>query len=95
MEYIIPAAAAVIVAIIEAVAMRERKAAKAHADLRIRESKLAMKMQSANIQLSLVNANAVLGGHNNGNVAKAREAAEKAQEEYEAFLREVVSMEKV
>ena len=99
-EYIIPAAAAVIVAIIEAVAAVDRKNTKksrAEAEkreaLRTEEARLSMKMMSATLQLSVVTANALTGGHNNGNVEAARLAAETAQAEYEAFLQKVTAQE--
>ena len=52
-----------------------------------------MKMMSATLQLSVVTANALTGGHNNGNVEAARLAAETAQAEYEAFLQKVTAQE--
>lgn len=54
--------------------------------LREQESRLSMAMMGATLQLSIVNANALTGGHNNGNVELARKAAEKAQADYNAFL---------
>ena len=99
-EYIIPAAATVIVAIIEAIAAVDRKKTKksrAEAEkreaLRTEEARLSMKMMSATLQLSVVTANALTGGHNNGNVEAARLAAETAQAEYEAFLQKVTAQE--
>ena len=58
---------------------------------REKESLLSMKMMDATMQLSIVSANALTNGQNNGNVEQAREAAKKAREEYEQFLREVAS----
>ena len=99
-EYIIPAAAAVIVAIIEAIAAVDRKKTKKSRTeaekreaLRTEEARLSMKMMSATLQLSVVTANALTGGHNNGNVEAARLAAETAQTEYEAFLQKVTAQE--
>lgn len=99
-EYIIPAAAAVIVAIIEAIAAVDRKKTKKSRTeaekqeaLRTEEARLSMKMMSATLQLSVVTANALTGGHNNGNVEAARLAAETAQAEYEAFLQKVTAQE--
>ena len=99
-EYIIPAAAAVIVAIIEAIAAVDRKkTTKSRTEtekrekLRTEEARLSMKMMSATLQLSVVTANALTGGHNNGNVEAARLAAETAQAEYEAFLQKVTAQE--
>ena len=99
-EYIIPAAAAVIVAIIEAIAAVDRKKTKKSRTeaekqeaLRTEEARLSMKMMSATLQLSVVTANALTGGHNNGNVEAARLAAETAQAEYETFLQKVTAQE--
>ena len=88
----------VIVAIIEAVAHKERKRATALAEKmtarserRAEESRLSMQMMSATLQLSVVTANALTGGHNNGNVQAAKEAAEKAEREYQEFLQRVAA----
>ena len=90
----------VIVAIIEAVAAKERKKVKAfndkaeqRAEQRAEESRLSMQMMSATMKLSIVTANALTGGHNNGNVEEAKALAQKADEEYQAFLKKVVSKE--
>lgn len=89
---------AIIVAVIEWRAYQDRKAmknAKAEEELRQKqrekESRLSMKMMNATMQLSIVSANALTNGHNNGNVEKAREAAAEAQDEYTAFLQEVAA----
>lgn len=102
---LIAAIGAIVVALIEALAARDRKKAahdrkeakaaqeraEKHAEIRAKESRLSMKMMDANIQLSVVNANALLGGHNNGNVERAREAAEIAQAEYRAFIQSLAA----
>lgn len=99
-EYIIPALAAVVVAVIEAIAAKERKQTKieaekanARAALRAEESRLSMQMMSATLQLSIVSANALTNGHNNGNVERAKTAAENAMSEYEKFLQSVAAKE--
>lgn len=99
-QYIIPAASAVAVAVIEAVAAKERRQNKAQrekqerrAAQRAEESRLSMQMMDATLQLSIVSANALTNGHNNGNVERARIAAQKAQEEYEKFLQKLASNE--
>lgn len=99
-EYIIPALATIVVAIIEAIAARERKrarkrdeAASLRADQRAEESRLSMAMMSATLQLSVVTANALTGGHNNGNVEAARLAAQDAETRYQAFLQRVAAGE--
>ena len=99
-QYVIPAVATVVVAVVEAIAARERKAAKtdkekqdARETRRAEESRLSMQMMSATLQLAVVTANALTGGHNNGNVQAAREAAHKAEVEYQAFLMRVAATE--
>lgn len=87
-QYIIPAAAAVVVAIVEAIAAKERRQTKEEKERRQEEMRLSMQMMSATLQLSVVTANALTGGHNNGNVERAKAAAEKAEREYQAFLQE-------
>ena len=47
----------------------------------------------ATLQLSVVTSNALTGGHNNGNVERAREAAQKAADEYEDFMLELTAHE--
>lgn len=96
MDYIgeiISALAVVIVAMIEARAAKDRKILlkaqeeeKIRAEQREKESRLAMQMMDATMQLSVVSANALAGGHNNGNVEAAKHAAEEASRAYKAFL---------
>lgn len=87
-QYIIPAAATVMVAIVEAIAAKGRKDSKDKEMRRQEEMRLSMQMMSATLQLSVVTANALTGGHNNGNVERAKAAAEKAESEYQAFLQD-------
>lgn len=68
MEYIIPAASAIVVAIIEALAARDRSRAKKQAETlkrneqqRAEETRLAMAMNSATLQLCVVTANGNAG----------------------------------
>ena len=60
---------------------------------RKRESQLSIEMQAATLDLSIVCANALTGGVNNGNVEVARKKAKQAQDAYLAFEREVLSEE--
>lgn len=90
---IISAIAAIVVAVIEWRASQDRKIlknAQAEAELRAhqreKESRLSMQMMDATLQLSVVTANALTGGHNNGNVEAARKAAEDASRAYKQFL---------
>ena len=75
----------------EAVARAEKE--EHRAQLRQRESRLSLKMMDATLQLSVVTSNALTGGHNNGNVERARKAAQKAADEYEDFMRELTAHE--
>ena len=98
MEYIIPAASAIVVAIIEALAARDRSRAKKqtetlkrHEQQRAEETRLAMAMNSATLQLCVVTANALTGGRNNGNVERARLAAQDAEEAYNQFIQRLAA----
>lgn len=61
--------------------------------LRRRESLLSLEMMDATLKLSIVTANALTGGHNNGNVAIARQRAGDVSEKYEEFMRETTAYE--
>ena len=50
-------------------------------------------MMDATLQLSIVTSNALTGGHNNGNVERAREAAKTVGAKYADFMREVTAGE--
>ena len=97
-QYIIPAASAIVVAVIEALAARDRSRAKKQAETlkrheqqRAEETRLAMAMNSATLQLCVVTANALPGGHNNGNVERAREAAQEAEDAYNQFIQRLAA----
>jgi len=110
-QYAIPALATVMVAVVEAIAARDRKTNKAEREKAVKEqaardekerkreqeraeeSRLSMKMMSATLQLSVVTANALTGGHNNGNVERAKDAAADAEREYNAFLQRLAAAE--
>ena len=92
-QYLVPALATVIVAVIEALAAHDRRKAKLAEERRAKETRLSMQMSSAVLQLSLAEATAIIGGHNNGNVEAAMQSARKAELEYQAFLYEVTSAE--
>ncbi len=91
----IAAASAIIVAFIGKSVKRANAAAEEHAKLRQRESILSLRMMDATLQLSVVTSNALTGGHNNGNVERAREAAEKVANDYDEFMRETTARELV
>ena len=95
-QYVISGLFMVVVALIEAQAAKDRKKTKEetkrhkqHEDERAQELRLSMRLIHATLQLGVVSANALTGGHNNGNVERARLAAEKAEEEYDNFLKEL------
>lgn len=88
---IISAISAIIVAYIGAHTKAMDAKAESREKRREKESLLSMKLMDATLQLSIVSANALTHGQNNGNVEEAREAAKKAREEYESFLREVTA----
>lgn len=88
-----PVIGTIVVAAIEARASKDRKNAEESAKRREKINLLSMKMQDANMQLTIVTANAVTGGHNNGNVEQAKQAATEASNDYAAFLREMAAHE--
>lgn len=97
-EAIISGVCLVAVAVIEAIATKDRRRAKneserlkRHEQQRAEETRLAMAMNSATLQLCVVTANALTGGHNNGNVEQARTAAKKAEAEYDAFIQRLAA----
>ena len=98
MEYakeIISAAALIVVAIIEAMAAKDRRKADAdrkeileRAKTRAEESKLSMSLQCSTCELSLETAKALRDGHTNGTMDKRVDDAEKALEAYNKFIQE-------
>ena len=87
-QYIIPAAAAIVIAVIEAIAAHERKQTKEDRETRQRESRLSMDMMFTTSEMCDVLCIALQGGKTNGNVEAARDAAKKAREAYTTFLRD-------
>lgn len=97
-QYVVPGLFTVLVAIIELIAAKDRKESKRdqerlkrHEQQRAKETKLQMEMNSATLQLCIVTSNALTGGHNNGNVEKARQAAKDAEEAYNAYIQELAA----
>lgn len=85
----------VAVAIVEAIAAKDRRSAKrerekaqARAERREKESILAMEMMDANCALGLITAKKLAGHKTNGDVEEAMEKAAQARENYEKFIRE-------
>ena len=46
---------------------------------------------SVTLQLCVVTANALTGGHNNGNVERARQAAQEAEDAYNQFIQRLAA----
>ena len=90
-QYIIAGVFAVIVALIEAVAAKDRRRAKADREMRERESRLSMELMSATCELSLVTAIALKEGHTNGTLEPAVNRAKKAESDYQDFLKDVAA----
>lgn len=98
----ISGATAIAVAIIGIFSAREAKKNKElteqynlKLERRKKQDLLILKMLNATLELSIVCANALAGGHNNGNVEESREAAKSAREAYENFMLEVMASERV
>lgn len=97
-QYVIPGLFTVLVAIIELIAAKDRRESKKdqerlkrHEQQRAKETKLQMEMNSATLQLCVVTSNALTGGHNNGNVERARQAARDAEDAYNAYIQELAA----
>lgn len=90
---VIAGIASVITAVVGIRVERANKQAEKHAELRRKESLLSLEMMDATLQLSIVTSNALTGGHNNGNVERAREAAKTVGTKYADFMREVTAGE--
>lgn len=89
----IAAAATIICAVIAGKSKIANDKVEKRAELRRKESLLSLRMIDATLQLSVVSANALTNGHNNGNVERARVAAQEAAEEYKKFMEEITSHE--
>lgn len=83
----------IICAIIGGTSAKHKRKAERRAELRQKESLLSLRMMDATLQLSVVTSNALTGGHNNGNVEQAREAAASVAEEYQEFMRSITAFE--
>ena len=90
---VIAAAATVICAYLTKHVSAQSTRAEKRQALRREESLLSMEMMDATMQLCIVTANALTGGHNNGNVERAREASKAASEKYRQFMRETTAYE--
>ena len=85
----------IVCAIIGGISAKYRKKSERRAELRQKENFLSLKMIDSCLQLSSVIAIKLLEGddHLNGNVEAAKEAAQKAAEEYQQFMMSVTSYE--
>lgn len=79
---------AVIVALIEARASRERKSTEKRAARRARESRLSMDMMYAATSLAMDTARALRDGHTNGTLDPDLQKAQAARAAYDCFLRD-------
>lgn len=79
---------AVIVALIEARASRERKSTEKRAARRARESRLSMDMMYAATSLAMDTARALRDGHTNGTLEPDLQKAQAARAAYDCFLRD-------
>ena len=91
----IAAAAAIVVAIIELIAARDRRhtkklveAAKVRAERREKESRLSMDLMYATCGLSIDTARALREGHTNGTLAGDLDHAKAAMGAYDDFIRQ-------
>lgn len=87
-QYIIPALAAIIVAIIEVRGQRDRRKSEERAKRRETEYRLSMDLILANAELAEVICIAVTGGQLNGNVEAAQRKMTTAKQAYRDFLRD-------
>lgn len=90
---IITAFTSLVTACVGFLVAQANKRTERHSALRQKEALLSLRMMDATLQLSVVSSNALTGGHNNGNVERARSAAQKVAEEYENFIRETAAHE--
>lgn len=95
---LIGASEAIAVAVIAGLFARDAKKRKAHTDeqaaqhaLRAEENRLAMKLMSADMSLTMATAAAVRDGHTNGEMTAAFARAEKAELEYFDFINTTAS----
>ena len=88
---VIAGLSAVTVAIIERRNAKQNKKTEARAEQRALESRLSMDLMYANCALSLTTAKKLANMHTNGDVEEAMDAAQKAQDAYNDFLRDTVA----
>lgn len=84
---LITAIAGIVVAVVETRAAKDRKRTEKRAERRAEESRLSMELMSATCELSVVTAVAMRDHHTNGTLQPALDKAQKAQDDYQRFLR--------
>lgn len=89
----ITAFAGIIVALLSIQIKKGNERAERIAKTRERESLINLKLTSSAVKLSMINSNAIMEYKNNGNVEEAYQQAKEAEDEYQAFLREVAAHE--
>lgn len=87
----ITAVAGIVVTLLSLHIKHANKRTDERAELRKKESLLSLSLMDSVLQLSLVCANALTNHENNGNVAKAYEAAQKSGESYKSFMHEITA----
>ena len=85
---LIAAASAISVAVIEKKAARERESAIKRAERRQKESRLSMDLMYATCGLAMDTARAMREGHTNGTLEGDLEAAKKARDAYQNWLKD-------
>ena len=90
---IITAISLIVVAMIGENVKKANDKADHRGELRREESLLSLRMMDATLQLSVVSANALTNGHNNGNVETSRKAAEQVSRDYADFMRRTTAYE--
>lgn len=87
---LISAASAIIVGYLARKYQKDSDENNKKAERRKKESLLSMKMLEASLELALVEAEAMTNGHLNGNVEQAKQKAQEAKSEYEAYAKQVM-----
>lgn len=90
---IITSLTAITTAIIGRKSIKNQEQQKKREERRREESLLNLDMTVAAMDLTEVCANALTGGHNNGNVEEARKKVLSCREKYKEFQRKVISEE--
>lgn len=90
---VVSGVASVVVALVGIKVTKTNKETEQRAERRKAESMLMLELVVASVDLTEVCANALTGGHNNGNVKVARDNVEKARQKYKELQRTIVAEE--